>query len=262
MMTFLCNTHDTKRDCIIPSFPSRFGDREKKKTKMGKTIKQRQKFHIKAEKKDATIPEKKEKIKYKPLPFENIFAGINIPLDSINKLEDTPELSLSKVRDGESILIRDANNAQGVTAVEPTLQKINNMPGKHLRKKDKMTLKHQKFMGKLDVAHKAKLLHQNEKQNRNPNLAEQMSESSLQSAPVKSTNQLAEKVQKNICSSPSLNDNLPALNLFEIKLNQNCNRAYQINVKSKTIAKNENSKTNFVENYTFLAKAMAKKNKK
>ncbi|XP_031625743.1 uncharacterized protein LOC116342329 [Contarinia nasturtii] len=234
---------------------------------MGKIKRERQKFHISADNKGTAKAEKKETSKSKHLPLkldavENIFAGITIKLDSINKFEEKPEPTTELVNSKEEEAGTVEQNDTEVAAKQLLqIEKTKTVPEKHLTKKEKMALKHQKLMEKLDVTQKARMQSQkNKKQKRNANpdtlLASQSEVRSLLTpAAVKPH---TEKIPKNIFSVPSLKDDLPGLNsIFELKKNHNSNKTSGLTSKSKAISKTSNK--SFVKNYNFLKKAMAKK---
>lgn len=235
---------------------------------MGKIKRERQKFHITADNKGVAKAEKKA-TKSKDLPLkldavENIFAGINIQLDSINKFEEKPEQTTELVSTAEEEKTADVQKEiEEVVTSSLQIEKKKTVPEKHLSKKEKMALKHQKLMEKLDVTHKARIQNQkNKKQKRDANAQSSAQTLLVSKSEVRSlltpaaVKPLTEKVPKNIFSVPSLNDDLPALNsIFQLK--KNCNKTSGVTAKSKNISKNSNK--SFVNNYNFLKKAMAKK---
>ncbi|XP_055305510.1 uncharacterized protein LOC129570107 [Sitodiplosis mosellana] len=244
---------------------------------MGKIKRERQKFHIGAEKKADTVIDQKKTLTYKPIKaqldtVENIFSGINIQLDNINKFEEfVPPLIEPKLNVEKTV--------QSIVDVNSTEQKVKcnkvdftQAPtGKHQTKKEKIALKHQKLMEKLDVTHKARMEHKQKKQKSKRNdghlfdqtLSAPNSEflSLLTPAAVKSSNEGIMK-NKNVFSIPLLNDDLPALDtIFKQKMNQSNEKEHKITKKSKNIGKRTNSKKTFVANYEFLRKAMMAKKK-
>lgn len=226
---------------------------------MGKIKRERQKFHIVAENKDVTRITQ-EKSKYKPLQLnavENIFAGIQIQLDDINKFEDVPktespenvEKSSSSTKESSSHKIIISNNS--------------NKLQKPLTKKEKLVLKHQKLMEKLDVTQKARRLQgQKKKQKRNLENNQQTLlniksdvRPMLTPSAVKPSKKFenGKNHQKNIFAIPEFNDNLPSLSsVFNSRPNQKLIEE-KVSKKSKSIA------NNFVNNYNFLKKAMQNK---
>lgn len=248
---------------------------------MGKIKRERQKFHIVAENKNATTVEQKAPIKYKSLKtqldaVENIFSGINIQLDSINKFEEIVSAPTDESKSNEEKTVKSNVVEPDVKSSEAKVDnKVSTVSGKHQTKKEKMALKHQKLMEKLDVTHKARMQHKKKtkkQQKQNEHLADQtlaVSKTEFRSlltpAAVKSSNvanKNANPVPKNVFSIPLLNDDLPALSsIFEKKLNQTNADAHKITMKSKNIGKKGNPKKNFFANYNILKKAMEKKMK-
>lgn len=252
---------------------------------MGKIKRERQKYHIAAGNQSSNIIEEDQSsITLPVLPIkthldasENIFSGINIQLDHINKfveIASTPSTSKSKVnveKNVQSILTKDGAKA--------SYQKVNfphTPPGKHLTKKEKIALKHQKLMEKLDATHKARLeISNNQKKQKpkrseshhfNQTLAASKSEfrSLLTPAAVKSCNETSMK-NLNVFSIPLLKDDLPSLDsIFKQKFvgNNDIRHDHEITMKSKNIEKKSKSKKNFVANYEFLRKAIMVKKKK
>lgn len=241
---------------------------------MGKIKRERQKFHITAaESKAITTIEQKEKIKYKPIKaqldaVENIFSGINIQLDSINKFEE-----VASAPSKDEIKLKEETKLVEPDAVDAVIKSLDNKasstgaPEKHLTKKEKMALKHQKLMEKLDVTHKARLQLKKKKpkSKQSEHLSDQtlaVSKSEFSSlltpAAVKPSTEAPKNnnaAPRNVFSIPLLKDDLPPLNsIFGQKLNKTTQ-------KSKNIGKSKNSKKNFVANYNFLKNAMAKKKK-
>lgn len=231
---------------------------------MGKIKRERQKFHIPAENKVSSKVDQKtfiSKVDQKPIKtqldaVENIFSGITIKLDNINKFEDfVPTPPVNKEKAVEPNVAKDEEKLPQ--------QKVdcNRAQGKHLTKKEKMALKHQKLMEKLDVTQKAR---KNQKQNvhrydQTLSTAKSEFRSLLTPAAVKSSNsnevsKNGDLVPKNVFSIPTLKDDLPALDSIFKQGNDN---AHKITTKSKNIGKK--AKKNFVANYDFLRRAMAKK---
>lgn len=233
---------------------------------MGKIKRERQKFHITAENKDIAKAEKEYKLKNKHLPIpldavDNIFSGLNIQLDGINKFDDdtTPLYETKEREDVVEVTVKPSSQTKDIEK-----------PQKHFTKKEKMVLKHQQLMDKLDVTQKARLHSRKMKQKRNRNVIEQtllLSKSEISSlltpAAVEPSKQHPEKHPKNVFSVPSLNDDLPALHsIFALNLNQKSSITNGITTKSNSKAKKSNPNEIFVKNYTFLRKAMAKRNNK
>lgn len=233
---------------------------------MGKIKRERQKYHITAEKGDGLETIESEIPKQTPLKFQlntvqNIFAGINIQLSDINKFEETPLLAKKPIDIEEKAKPDRADKTSTKTNHESVPDK-----GKILTKKDKMALKHQKLMKKLDVTQQARLQSQkkNKKKGKQTNAGDQtLLETSqlevrslLTPAAIRpSIQNVNEKVTKNVFSMPLFNDDLPALNsVYEIPKDN-----FSMQSKSKSISKKSYGKKGFVKNYNFLKKAMAKK---
>lgn len=255
---------------------------------MGKIKRERQKFHI-------TTNEEKEPAAPKPVTkpkntaakkalqqqfdaVENIFAGINIQLDSINKLEDVPPPP-------------PPQPAKAITTAEPeereTDAKLTEIQWnykataaeKQLTKKEKLKLKHAKLMEKIDVTQQARLKVQEQRKQKKlksaqtvqsplPSRAEIKSiltpaamKSSKPAIVEKAETKEAKETVKNIFAVPKFNDDLPALNIFKIN-------PIKVGVAdgSKAISKGgdkqkSKQKKNFVQNVNLLKKLMAKKKK-
>lgn len=251
---------------------------------MGKIKRDRQKYHITAENKAENMIEKDQSYTISPIipiktqlnASENIFSGINIQLDHINKfveIASTQSQSESKVNVKKTVQEIDTKNVAKTS--EQKLDILQSQPGKPLTKKEKIALKHQKLMEKLDATHKARLEISNnqkrQKQKRkqseshhfNPTLDASKLEhqSLLTSAAMKSSNEATMKNQ-NVFSIPMLKDDLPSLDsIFKQKFVRN-NNDHKIIMKSKNIEKNNKSKKTFVANYELLKKAMMAKKKK
>lgn len=227
--------------------------------KMGKIKRERPKFHIAAVKKDdETKSEKNATLTFKPQlnSMQNIFAGINIQISNINKLDDIskPEQMHNEEASTETAL---------ETALKSTKTKNEDRSeNKHLTKKEKLALKHRKLMEKLDATHKVKveLQKRQQKQKRTRNIDEQDSLktqgpcSMLTSAATKSSNQnINEQTAKNVFFVPTFNDDLPPLNnVLESRKDVLC---------LQTKLKKKHGKKDFAKNYNFLKKSMAKKMK-
>lgn len=231
---------------------------------LGKIKRGRQKFHIVADKKDDSSLTQKEKTKYKPLQLdavENIFAGIKIHLDDINKFEDLQKTdavqNVEKVPEVQEVTKESSLISDKIVTTSK--------PQKPLTKKEKSMLKHQKLMEKLDVTQKARLQCQKKNKKRGLKSNEQTIlncksefQSMLTPSAVKPSGKLinCEKPTKNIFAIPEFNDNLPSLSsVFNLRSNINLEK---ITNKSKSITK----KNNFVKNYNFLKNAMKNKLRK
>lgn len=232
---------------------------------MGKIKRERKKFHIVTEKKnDETNIEKKVNLVFKPKlnVMQNIFAGINIQLSDINKLCENPDSAVTKDEEHS-----DEHIAQ--TLIETKLKTTSkstssqNLDSKVLTKKEKLAMKRQRLLEKLDATQKIRneLQRKPQKPKRKFNCNEQVSLKSndvlspmLSPAATKSSDPNAkEKAVKNVFSVPSLNDGLPALNnvfashkdIFSIQ-------------KKSSISKKKNFKKQFCKNFNYLKKSMAK----
>lgn len=238
---------------------------EENENKMGKIKRERNKYHITADGGDKTKAAKSETSKPNLLEFpsdavQNIFAGINIQLATINKFEETP---LAR----EPFINEDKTTKPNIqfavrTSTTTDTESVRNVSSKNLTKKEKISLKHQKLMERLDVTQKARLLCQKNQQKQKKRINTSTSnqillESSkrdirslITSAAIKPSNQnVNTNVPKNISATPTFNDDLPALNTN-----------LYIQSKSKSISKTtKKGKKCFVKNYNFLIKAMAKK---
>lgn len=228
---------------------------------MGKIIK----YHISAEKRDSKGTIKNERLNQKHMKFQlnavqNVFAGINIQLSDINKFEEAPPLtkeSKQKIEGKVEPTQPDEISTKTSHGSVPIIEK-------NLTKKEKIALKHQKLMEKLDVTEHARLQSQRknrrkEKQTNNAGKqtvlksSQQEVSTLLTPAAIKPSKQYVKgNVAKNI---PLFNDDLPSINsIFEIPKNNFC-----IQSKSKSILKTSYRKKGFVKNYNFLKKAMATK---
>lgn len=242
---------------------------------MGKIKRERQKFHITST--EVKVPTTRPSPKPKSvLPMqldavENIFAGINIQLDSINKFEPEPVVEEEK-KEVEPI---DEETSKPLIEKDASKSKAE-VSEKHLTKKEKMKLKHEKLMAKLDVVAQARLQSLKKKQKNKLKPADQSllpttsaMKSLLTPAAVRPqptpTGSSSESKPKNVFAIPTFNDDLPALNpvfkssgfkgTFEKKEKSN-----KIIKSSKGIGKNKNQpKPNFVKNCNLLKKLMAKK---
>lgn len=258
---------------------------------MGKLKRERQKFHITSTvgTKVAVTPTRPSHKGKPPLPtqldaVENIFAGINIQLDNLNKFVE-PEPMVDEIETPTvPEIVEEKTNI--TLAVEKPKNK-SDAPEKHLTKKEKMRLKHEKLMQKLDVVAQARAKSSKKKQK---NKLQQADQSLLPSkAAVKSlltpaavrpqqsiseTSKNVENKTKNIFAIPTLNDDLPSLNsIFKLKQaigskvntkSEKMDKSNKIMKSSKKIAKdkkkiNKKSKDNFVQNCNILKKLMAKK---
>lgn len=257
---------------------------------MGKIKRDRQKFHITSTDTKVPVTPTRPSHKGKPaLPtqldaVENIFAGINIQLDSLNKFIE-PEPMVGEVeRPTEAEIVEEKANS---TAAIEKLKVKPDAPEKHLTKKEKMRLKHEKLMQKLDVVAQARAQSSKKKQKNKLKQADQSllpSEAAVKSllTPaavrpqqiISKTSKKAEIQTKNVFAIPTFNDDLPSLNsIFKMKpaiesevstKSEKLRKSNKIIKSSKKIAKgkkkiNNKSKDNFVQNCIMLKKLMAKK---
>lgn len=238
---------------------------------MGKIRRERQKYHLAAEKKDAVQSEKDGSLKCKPLKLQldsvqNIFAGINIQLSDINKFEEHSTSQNEPIGNKEENIKSDQRSVATADAVKPDPETGSKTLKKQITKKEKMMLKHQKLMQKLDVTQQARLQHKKQKSQKKGHsqiLEESKTKSHLMLTPaaIKPSNQNAvtnseTTAPKNVFAIPTFNDDLPVISsVFARKGNKNQN----LHKKSKSIAKSGYKKTNFVKNCSFLRKAMTKK---
>lgn len=124
---------------------------------MGKIRRERQKFHITSTPSD-TPAAPNEVPKYKPIPVklqptENIFAGININLEKVAKLP-ADNFAEPKVKPRSQPA---TDNNKGENKSKDTVDgKKPIQPEKHLTKKEKLKLKHEKLLAKIDVIQQAK----------------------------------------------------------------------------------------------------------
>lgn len=218
---------------------------------MGKIKRERQKYHI-AVKPNNVEPElqKATPIKFQFDSVENIFAGINIKLSDINKLEEASTIPI-QIEEEKNDVQREY---QTFSKISNTQEKL-----KILTKKEKMARKHQKLIEKLDVTQQARLRSRKRKQKDRMNIDETLlhlsqSDAHSLSAPI-AENHEHEKSNRHALKTP-FNDGLPAINSLGVEKD---NFRIRIQAKSKLISKKGENKKNFVRNYNFLKKAMTKK---
>lgn len=246
---------------------------------MGKIKRERQKFHITTtEEKQPAAPKAVSKPKNtaakKALQqqfdvVDNIFAGINIQLDSINKLEDVPpppsqEPSKTITTDEPEERETDAKLTEIQWNYKTTAAE------KQLTKKEKLKLKHAKLMEKIDVTQQIQEQRKQKKSKSAPIIQSPLPsraeiKSILTPAAMKSTRPIVEKTDtkeavKNIFALPKFNDDLPALNIFKINPIK-VGVAGGSKAISKGNGKQKPKKPNFVKNVNLLKKLMAKKKK-
>lgn len=236
---------------------------------MGKIKRERTKYHTIAVKRDDDPNvEKKPTLAFKPQlnSMQNIFAGINIQLSDINKIDEnlkSNEVKKEPIRNEE---MSAETNMETTSKSMNTKREFNHLEQKPITKKEKMALKHKTLMEKLDATHKAtaELKKRKQKQKQKNNCDNQVLLKSqedicpmLTPAATKSSTQNANQpAAKNVFSIPSFRDDLPALNsVFE-------SRKDILSVQTKsTISKKKNTKKDFGKNYNFLKKSMVKKMK-
>lgn len=123
---------------------------------MGKIRRERQKFHISSandgDDEILDVAEPPKLLSIKPISdFDksaNIFAGVNIKLDSVNKFEQ-PSAAKPQKKSTEVKPKVDPNVAETSKAISVP------QSDKHLTKKEKMKLKHEKLLEKIDVVRQA-----------------------------------------------------------------------------------------------------------
>lgn len=191
---------------------------------MGKIKRERQKFHITStvdDDVDIPIDTSLEVPTYKSLPLapmqlnvsENVFAGINIQLDKVHKFAEpkpTPPSTESSTK--KSVLTKSTQKFDPPSSGQPERQ---------MTKKEKMKLRHEKLLQKIDVIQQAKQKH--DKKNKKKNKAREPTD---HASPIaKPANTLLPVIQpyskpgkKQICDLTSirkelvsLNDSLPSL---------------------------------------------------
>lgn len=234
---------------------------------MGKIRRDRQKFHITAENKNE-INNQHEAPTYNNFRtttynnvqqastynnVQNIFAGINIQLEAINKFDEKPkpsnDFTSKKKETFKTEIIQPAKVGSEIKS---------NIPEKQLTKKEKMLMKRESFMQKLDVTQKARLQIKKNRIHKYKNAQVQKPEVS----PVLQRNGACRKDEKNVFTMPCFKDDLPAFKpVFELKSFQNSLKSDKMDPKSKPILKNGGKKNKFINGYNSLRRAMASKNK-
>lgn len=231
---------------------------------MGKIKRERQKYHLAAEKKDEEQSAKDGSSKCKPLKLQldsvqNIFAGINIQLSDINKFDEKPTLQNEPIQNKE---IKSDQGSVATASIKPDTETDSKTSTKHLTKKEKMMLKHQKLMEKLDVTKLARMQHKNQKSTKKKGNGQILKELTSESRSMLTSNQNADtnigtKAPKNVFTIPTFDDDLPVIGSVFAPKSKSKNQSLQ--KKSKSIFKNGTKKANFVKNCSFLRKAMTKK---
>lgn len=234
---------------------------------MGKIRRDRPKFHITAENKNE-INNQHEASTYNNFRattcnnvqqastynnVQNIFAGINIQLEAINKFDEKTKPSNDFTSKKE--IIQTAKVGSEIKS---------NIPEKQLTKKEKMLMKREKFMQILDVTQKARLQNKKKKkkiQNLQVQTPEVPSMFAINVSPVLQRNDACKKDEKNVFTM-CFKDDLPALKpVFELKSFQNSLKPDKMDPKSKSILKNGGKKNKFINSYNTLRRAMAIKKK-
>lgn len=189
---------------------------------MGKIKRERQKFHITStvdDDGDVPIDVTPEPSQYKPLVMvpmhfgndQNIFAGINIRLDDLNRFTETKPTPPTE----------SAASLKGSNSIKSTVKfasSSTSKPERQLTKKEKMKLKHEKLLQKIDVIQQAKQKHKMKKQ-KTQNFAEHKAQMS------ETVNTLPAVKKKQSCNVSSirnelvsLNDSLPSLDtIYRLK---------------------------------------------
>lgn len=200
---------------------------------MGKTKRERQKYHIAATAADVEMDEKPVPtvVKVPAVPLattENIFAGIDIKLDTINKF--TESAVAPPVESTAEKLVKSGPYKKNKVDAVPTVvvKKPPTQPERQLTKKEKQRLKHEKLLQKIDVIQQAKQKTQDKRKKQVnslapiPNVPSAASELKTLSKKVNETttannNQTAPKKKfstsmKTLADAlSSLNDSLPSL---------------------------------------------------
>lgn len=192
---------------------------------MGKIKRERQKFHITSMVDDDTdipLDTNLELTKYTPLPMaapmqldvgENIFAGIDIQLDKVNKFAEPAKSAAPSTA---------ASTNKGISTKSTPIfgSPSTAQPERKLTKKEKMKLRHEKLLQKIDVIQQAKRKHESKKKKKTKTPAEQPPQPTVQSintpAAVRQPDPSSSK--KEFCNLTSirkelvsLNDSLPSL---------------------------------------------------
>lgn len=251
---------------------------------MGKIKRERQKFHITSTEDKPThkIAESHDVPKYKALPLDatnNIFAGINIQLNNLSKLDDDHQDSPVKANEDEiatktEIVNSKAGKSSKQSAPVDAVDGTTKTNEKQLSKKEKMRQKHQRLMEKLDVVQQArkqsKEKQKTTKQKKESLLPKTMDFSRILLTPPAIIQPMAtttqEKPIKNIFSIPSFNDELPALtSIFKTNSSQSKIDLFGTKKEASGVQKHskgiKKDKKKFVSNYNMLKKMMALKKK-
>lgn len=250
---------------------------------MGKIRHERQKFHITTKPSD-TPAESNEVPKYKSLPVkfeptENIFAGININLAKVAKLPvDDVALKVESKQQPTKETNKTETKAKDVVDGKKPAQ-----PEKHLTKKEKLKLKHEKLLAKIDVVQQAKKRIKEKlqkKRNKDENIIplKLLTQEAIKASG--SSTSVADGKKKfsdlNIMKQAllSLDDSLPSLApVIQYKSKDaktgletkgsTKNNKQKSRTGSKGVQKNENKKKNpskdFVKNYEYFQKLVADK---
>lgn len=241
---------------------------------MGKIRRGRQKYHITAENK-IEINNQHEASPYNNFRtttynnvqhastynnVQNIFAGINIQLEAINKFDEKTKPSNDFTSKKKEIIKTDIIQPAKVGS-----EIKSNIPEKQLTKKEKKLIKREKFMQMLDVTQKARIQIKNKKkriQNVQAQTPEVPSMFAINIPPVLQRNDACRKDEKKVFTMPCFKDDLPAFKpVFELKSFQNSLKPDKMDPKSKSISRNGSKKIKFINNYNSLRRAMASKKK-
>lgn len=186
---------------------------------MGKIKRERQKFHITStvnDEADTAPPDTVHEVpKFRPLPkqldvTENIFAGINIQLDQVKKFSESKPAPPQAPSTRKEILDK-ATVKYG-------------QPERQLTKKEKLKLRHEKLLQKIDVIQQAKQKFKEKlKQNKGKIASAEPNVKSFITKPMLSSESIAIKkplgnlksIRKELVS---LNDSLPSLDsIYRLK---------------------------------------------
>lgn len=142
---------------------------------MGKIRRERQKFHITATDDVVGMNEEPQAPKTPVSQLkkgtllaspDNIFAGIHIKLDSVNKLpEPVSEVPKTPVKSVKPAPYKKEKTVAITTVPDVPSKLPSNVPEKQLTKKEKLKIRHEKLMQKIDVVQQAKQ-RANEKRNK------------------------------------------------------------------------------------------------
>lgn len=236
---------------------------------MGKIRRDRQKFHITAENKNE-INNQHEAPTYKNFHtttykdvqqasthnnVQNIFAGINIQLEAINKFDEKTKPSIDFTSKKKETIKKEIIQPAKIGS-----EIKSNVPEKQLTKKEKMLMKREKFMQLLDVTQKARLqIKKKKKRIQNGQVPTSVPPMFAINVPlVPKVNDSCRKDGKTMFTMPCFKDDLPAFKpVLGTKSFQNSLKSDKIDQKSKPILKNRGQKNKFINSYNSLRRAMA-----